>query len=225
MRWRWNSVSKDTSWRISETINWLPVHHRANTSWTGRGNHSHCICTPRESSSMGRPAPWTTIRLYMWVATIYNISFKMNLFDLECPGNTNGAWFEFFALLGKIYGLGLPLGYLLIQSNIREPGAKEQFISCFISYIHDHWDLQIIFTLTDKDWSEINYFLATIPDAKHQLCYWHAIWAVKSHLSILWCAPGPYNVKVAKVKFDWIDESFIPINQSGDQVSFGYYCW
>ena len=121
----------------------------------------------------------------MWVATIYNISFKMNLFDLECPGNMNGARFEVFALLGEIYGSGLPLGYLLIQSNIRELGAKEQFINRFISYIHDHWDLQIIFTLMDKDWSEINSFLATIPDAKHQLCYWHAIQAVKSRLSIL----------------------------------------
>jgi hypothetical protein len=72
--------------------------------------------------------------------------------------------------------------------------------------------------LTDKDWSEINSFLATLPDAKHQLCYWHAIRAVKTRLAILQRAPAPYNVKAAKAEFNWIDESFVPVNQSGDQV-------
>jgi hypothetical protein len=140
----------------------------------------------------------------------------MDLFEL--PGNTNGARFEVFALLGEIYGSGLPLGYLLIQSNIGEPGAKEQFLSRFLSFIHDHWNLRIIFTLTDKDWSEINSFRATIPDAKHQLCYWHSVRAVKTRLSILRRAPGPYNAKAAKAEFSWINESFVPIKQSGDQV-------
>jgi hypothetical protein len=107
----------------------------------------------------------------------------MDLFEL--PGNTNGARFEVFVLLGEIYGSGLPLGYLLIQSNIGKPGAKEQFLCRFLSFIHDHWNLQIIFTLTDKDWSEINSFCATIPDAKHQLCYWHSVQAIKTCLSIL----------------------------------------
>ena len=131
---------------------------------------------------------------------------------------------RFFADVGEIYGSGLPLGYLLIQSNIGEPGAKEQFLSRFISYIQDHWNLRIIFTLTDKDWSEINSFLAIIPDAKHQLCYWHAIRAVKTCLSVLQHALGPYNAEAAKTEFDWIDDSFVSIRQSGDQVSFEYYC-
>ncbi|KAI9508960.1 hypothetical protein F5148DRAFT_1275487 [Russula earlei] len=95
--------------------------------------------------------------------------------QLDSAWNTNGAHFEVFALLSKIYGSGLPLGYLLIQLNIGEPGAKEWFISHFISYINKHWHLQIIFTLINKNWSEINSFLAIIADAKHQLCYWHAI--------------------------------------------------
>lgn len=108
----------------------------------------------------------------------------------------------------------------MIQSNINDPGVKEKFLSRFVSYIRDHWNLRIIFTLTDKDWSEINSFLATIPDAKHQLCYWHSIRAVKTRLSILRRAPGPYNAKAAKAEFSWIDESFVPIKQSGNQVSF-----
>jgi hypothetical protein len=90
-------------------------------------------------------------------------------------GNTNGSHFEVFALLGETYGSGLPLGYLIIQVTTSEHGIKEQFISHFLEHITTQWNLRIIITLTDKDWSEINAFLATIPAAKHQLCFWHAL--------------------------------------------------
>ena len=74
-------------------------------------------------------------------------------------GNTNGSRFEVYALLGEVYGSGLPLGYLLVQSNGGATGAKERYLAQFLEYIQKGWDVREIFTLTDKDWSEINAFL------------------------------------------------------------------
>ena len=38
---------------------------------------------------------------------------------------------------------------------------------------------------SDKDCSEINAFSTVFPDAKHQLCYWHVLRAIKQHLVVL----------------------------------------
>lgn len=73
-----------------------------------------------------------------------------------------------------------------------------------------------IITLTDKDFSEINAFLSVFPMAKHQLCFWHALRAVKTRLSILRRRPKFYDVKEAKMEFHFIDETFIPVGQSKD---------
>ncbi|KAF5347071.1 hypothetical protein D9758_011667 [Tetrapyrgos nigripes] len=70
-----------------------------------------------------------------------------------------------------------------------------------------------IITLSDKDTSEINALQQEFPEAKHQLCYWHAEHAVKTHLSILHCAPTPYNVDQAQSEFPWIDKDFVPRGQ------------
>lgn len=61
--------------------------------------------------------------------------------------------------------------------------------------------------------TEINACLAVFPLAKHQLCFWHCLRAIKTHLSILRRRPKVYNVKEAKSEFERIDESFIPIGQ------------
>ena len=67
--------------------------------------------------------------------------------------------------------------------------------------------------LTDKEWGEINAFIKKFPDAKHQLCFWHCLRAIKTHLLILHQAPAFYNVQEAKDEFHWIDEGFLPIGQ------------
>ncbi|KAJ7788196.1 hypothetical protein B0H14DRAFT_3892573 [Mycena olivaceomarginata] len=64
-----------------------------------------------------------------------------------------------------------------------------------------------------KDWAEINAFLAEYPEAKHQLCFWHALRAVKTRLAILRRAPAHYAVAVAHAEFDWIDTKFVPLSQ------------
>lgn len=139
-----------------------------------------------------------------------------------CLGNTNGSRVELFALLGEVYGSGLPLGYLMLRSEGGEAGGKERYLTHFLTAIRDKWNITALFTLTDKDWSEINAFRAVYPDAKHQLCYWHCLRAVKTRLSILRRTPAHYNVDEANAEFSWIDRVFVPEQQRQSQVSACY---
>lgn len=94
------------------------------------------------------------------------------------------------------------------------PGAKEQFLGDFLVYIRSTWGIRAIFTLTDKDWAEINAFLRAHPEAKHQLCFWHALRALKQRLAILRRRPAHYDVDKARSEFSWIDPTFVPVAQS-----------
>ncbi|THU75985.1 hypothetical protein K435DRAFT_601431, partial [Dendrothele bispora CBS 962.96] len=123
---------------------------------------------------------------------------KVREIALDSAWNTNGSRYELYALLGELYGSGCPLGYLLLQSPKEgEAGVKQRFISCFLEHFKTHYGLDPSFTLTDKNLSEINAFLETYPNAKHQLCFWHALRAIKTRLSILRRQPKYYNVTEA----------------------------
>jgi hypothetical protein len=129
-------------------------------------------------------------------------------------GNTNGSNFEVYALLGEVAGSGCPLGYLLIHSAVgSETGGKQRYLEEFLEYFQKKFKVQAIFTLTDKDMSEINAFLSKFPDAKHQLCFWHCLRAIKTRLSILRRRPKFYDVLEAKKEFSFVDTSFIPQRQ------------
>ncbi|KAJ7583748.1 hypothetical protein C8J56DRAFT_1054275 [Mycena floridula] len=54
---------------------------------------------------------------------------------LDSAWNTNHSSFEVYVLLGEVYGSGLPLGYLLIQSNQGVAGGKEQAIKRRLSIL------------------------------------------------------------------------------------------
>lgn len=136
-------------------------------------------------------------------------------------GETNGASFELYALLGETYGKGLPLAFVLIRSDKSgDKGGKERILTKFLEETRDFGRLKVLFTLSDKDWSEINAFSNAFPGAKHQLCLWHCARAVKKRLSILRRTPGPYDADEAVEEFPWIDRNFVPIaQQNGDGVS------
>lgn len=86
--------------------------------------------------------------------------------------------------------------------------------------LKSRWKLRILITLSDKDWSEINALVGAFPDAKHQLCLWHALRAVKRRLAILRRMPAHYDVASAKHEFDFIDMAFVPVaQQTGVMVS------
>jgi hypothetical protein len=129
-------------------------------------------------------------------------------------GNTNGSRYEVYALLGEVYGSGMPLGYLLVQSKDSASGAKERYLREFLNHIQNTWEVRPVITLTDKDWSEINACVAEFPDAKHQLCFWHCLRALKKRLSILRRAPAFYNVGDTRNEFNWIDQDFVPVGQA-----------
>ena len=129
--------------------------------------------------------------------------------------------------MGELYGSGCPLGYLFIRSpKESEAGAKERYISEFLEYFRREWSIKPIFTLTDKDMSEINAFSKVFPDAKHQLCFWHCLRAIKKRLAILRRRPKYYDVKEAVKEFDWIDPEFVPsaqMKESNNSVSNNFY--
>jgi len=68
------------------------------------------------------------------------------------------------------------------------------------------------FVLSDKDQSEINALKCIWPEAKHQLCLWHILRAVKRRLSQN-DPPGLYNALEAHAAFPDIDLSFVPLGQ------------
>lgn len=51
------------------------------------------------------------------------------------------------------------------------------------------------------------------PDTKHQLCFWHAVRALKQHLCKNKETPAPYNTATTNREFPFIDVSFIPAGQ------------
>lgn len=78
--------------------------------------------------------------------------------------------------------------------------------------------MQPIATLSDKDWSEINAFCKVFPQAKHQLCFWHCLDAIKKRLAILRRRPAYYDVDQAIHEFEFIDKNFVPIAQSKERT-------
>lgn len=119
-----------------------------------------------------------------------------------------------YALLGEGYGSGLPIGYAFLKTTgDAEPHSKQNVLETFLRDFRDNRGIKPIVTLSDKDWSEINAFRTVFPEAKHQLCLWHCIKAVKSRLAILRRQPAHYNWEEAKKEFEFIDRNFLPLAQ------------
>ncbi|KAI9067852.1 hypothetical protein FKP32DRAFT_1600894 [Trametes sanguinea] len=53
----------------------------------------------------------------------------------------------------------------------------------------------------------------TWPDAKHQLCFWHGVRAVKQRLCKSKDTPAPYDSRAANREFPFIDPEFVPAAQ------------
>jgi hypothetical protein len=88
------------------------------------------------------------------------------------------------------------------------------YLKHVFQYLRMAWKVRVVATLSDKDWSEINTCLAKFPNARHQLCFWHALRAVKRRLAVVKRQPAPYNWRQACREFDFIDSRFVPIGQA-----------
>lgn len=84
--------------------------------------------------------------------------------------------------------------FTTLTEDARE-GAKELLLCDFIRWIASRCP-NIKFTLTDKDIVEINAFRIEIPDAKHQLCYWHGLRYIEKRLSEN-KPPAAYDPRIA----------------------------
>jgi len=131
------------------------------------------------------------------------------------PGKcATGNW-ELFVLLGEARGSGLALGWCFLRPKSKEPklGSKELILSAWLRHFRYEWKINARVTHSDKDRSEINALTSVFPGAKHQLCYWHVLRAIKKRLSVLRRQPAFYNATQAVSKFPFISHIFLPIAQ------------
>ncbi|CAA7270392.1 unnamed protein product [Cyclocybe aegerita] len=106
-------------------------------------------------------------------------------------------------------------GYLLIQRDKDvEEGVQQEYIEELLNHFKKKWKIRPLFTITDKNIAEIKAFLRKFPDAKHQLCFWHCLRAIKTRLLTLHHCPKFYDVKEARKEFLFIDKSFVPLAQA-----------
>jgi hypothetical protein len=71
------------------------------------------------------------------------------------------------------------------------------------------WFPNIIFALSDKDTTEINAVHVKLPNAKHQLCYWHAIQYLEERLADD-KLPAKYNSRIAHCVCPFINPTWAP---------------
>jgi hypothetical protein len=112
-------------------------------------------------------------------------------------------------------GSGIPLSYFFISTTkAAVRGAKEAMLVKWLTSLKKR-GIHPEFILTDKDQSEINAVNSVWPNTKHQLCFWHALRAVKQWLCQNKTTPAFYDPKKVQEDpaFKFIDECFIPKGQ------------
>ena len=107
---------------------------------------------------------------------------------MDATFGTNHAGMDLFAVLAEVDGIGIPLAYCFVGVT-PSVGGTSQSESRGIMHILKQFLRRIqqagfspAFFGTDKDVSEINAVKHVWPEAKHQLCYWHALRAVRTKL-------------------------------------------
>ena len=129
--------------------------------------------------------------------------------------NTSKGNYELFAAVAGAEGSGIPLAYCYIQTDKEDTdraGSKQAVLESFLGALKKR-GIHPEFVLTDKDWSEINAMAAVWPHAKHQLCFWHALRALKKRLAKNQERPAHYDAVAAHTQFPFIDSTFLPLSQ------------
>jgi MULE transposase domain len=117
---------------------------------------------------------------------------------------------ELFAGVANIQGEGLPLSFLFIDTDkTAGEGAKQRVLTSWYHALKRS-GVDPEFTLSDKDDSEINAMRTVWPLAKHQLCLWHALRAVKRRCAKQKDGLAFYDAPAAHAEFDFVDPKFLP---------------
>ena len=116
--------------------------------------------------------------------------------------------------MADVKGSGIPLAFLLVSTSKKAPkGAKQAILQSFLGELKK-LGVDPEYTDSDKDFSEINAMRLTWPNAKHQLCFWHGLRAIKTRFKQHKTTPAFYDVKAAREMFDFIDPLFLPVVQA-----------
>jgi hypothetical protein len=130
---------------------------------------------------------------------------------------------ELFCGMADMLGEGLPLSYLFVVTNAdAPPQTKEMVLIKWMSALKAR-GIAPEFTLSDKDQTEINALSHVWPMAKHQLCLWHVLRALKRRLANNRDAPAFYGAKAAQELFDFIDPTFLPLGQMSSNIKVCVY--
>ena len=86
---------------------------------------------------------------------------------------------ELFACIADMQGKGLPLSCLFITTEEDAvPLTKQNTLTAWMTTICS-LGIAPRFTMSDKDQCKINMLRQVWPAAKHQLCLWHILRALK----------------------------------------------
>lgn len=120
---------------------------------------------------------------------------------------------ELFGGMADMLGEGLPLSFLFVVTNADAPShTKEAVLVGWMEALKSR-GINPEFTLSDKDQTEINALNRVWPTAKHQLCLWHMLRALKRRLANNREPPAVYRPADAKQMFAFIDPTFVPLGQ------------
>ena len=120
---------------------------------------------------------------------------------------------ELFGGMADMLGEGLPLSYLFVVTNADAPAHTKETVLVNWMEALKACGITPEFTLSDKDQSEINALSRVWPTAKHQLCLWHILQAVKRRLANNRELPASYRSMDATQMFEFIDPEFLPLGQ------------
>ena len=136
-------------------------------------------------------------------------------------GGTNKQGMELFSGVADIRGEGLPFSFLFIDKCApATTHAKQRILERWFTVLKNR-GIDPEFTLSDKDKSEINALRTVWPNAKHQLCIWHVLRAIRRRLASRELDTTPYNAVAAHNLFNFIDVDFLPTNShDGKKVNF-----
>jgi hypothetical protein len=115
-----------------------------------------------------------------------------------------------YGFFGEANGQSLPLGFIFttMTDGSASAGAKQRMLVEALAWLSVRCP-NIMFTLSDKDPSEIKACRISLPKAKHQLCYWHGIKYIEERLAED-KPPASYDPRNAHGVFDFIDPTWAP---------------
>ena len=130
-------------------------------------------------------------------------------------GKTNAMGYELYGVVGEANGQALPLAFAFTCSTdgTAAPGAKDQMLRDVLQHV-DKYTPNLAVAHSDKDPTELSAIRDVWPDAKSQLCYWHAIRYLEERLAED-KPPAKYDPRKAHQQLAFVDPTWAPGVTSG----------